>query len=73
MTHISLEVGRNLTNAISGIRVAGWVPPAGLAAPRKPVTHAKPKRQKPIRPRSLAATDFLSRAGILMLRIAGRL
>jgi multidrug resistance efflux pump len=34
MTHISLEVGRNLTNAIPVNGVAGWVHPAGLAGAR---------------------------------------
>ena len=32
MTHISLEVGRNLTNAIPDSGAAGWVQPAGLTA-----------------------------------------
>jgi multidrug resistance efflux pump len=34
MTHISLEVGRNLANAIPGNGAAGWVRPAGLAGAR---------------------------------------
>ena len=34
MTHISLEVGRNLTNAIPGSSATGWVHPAGLAGAR---------------------------------------
>jgi hypothetical protein len=34
MTHISLEVGRNLTNAIPSNRVAGWTHPAGLTNAR---------------------------------------
>src|ERR1700686_4719055 len=34
MTHISLEVGRNLTNAIPGSGAAGWIHPAGLAGAR---------------------------------------
>ena len=34
MTHISLEVGRNLTNAIPSNRAVGWVHPAGLATAR---------------------------------------
>src|SRR5437660_5431011 len=34
MTHISIEVGRTLTNAIPSSGVVGWVRPAGLAVAR---------------------------------------